>query len=299
MQTLDILRYFYTCAEYQNFSKAAKILGITQPTLSTQIKNLETQLGASLFLRNGRSISLTSKGKELLETSKHYYQLQKDVQKCFELKHAPLKPFRILVTDQIERPFVAELISKLARKEKVKMAIYSSTTEDALNMTQNDETDILLSHEKVKTNWNFIKIEFPVFLVTSSAIPKAPTFDDIGNVRKVLEYFGEDLIVPAKTLKLGKEYAQFKAKHKIDKEVLLESNIVSCLVRFCASGTGCSFLPLPYIYSSFYKEKLHLIGPREGYWKHAIYIYADLPTKELEIHPLVKGLREFGSLRSK
>lgn len=299
MQLLDILRYFYTCAEYQNFSRAAKILGITQPTLSTQIKNLENQVGTSLFLRNGKSISLTSKGKELFETSKQYYQLQKDVQRCLEIKRPPLKPFRILVTEQIERPFVAELVAKLAKKEKVKMAIYSSTTEEALNKTQNDETDILLSHEKVGTKWNFIKIEFPVFLVTSSSLPKSPTFDDLRNVRKVLEYFGEDLIVPAKTLKLGKEYAIFKAKHKIDKEVLLESNIVSCLVRFCASGTGCSFLPLPYIKSSFYEEKLHLIGPREGYWKHAIYIYGNLPAEELEAHPLVKGLREFGSLRSK
>lgn len=298
MTNMNYLFAFFVCAEHLSFSKAASILGISQPSLSLQIKNLEEQLGTSLFLRNGKSVSLTSKGKELQKSSGLFFDLKEEVLKIAHSKSSgnAVPAARILVTDEVERPFVAEIVSKVAKKLKGRLEIFSSTTSDALSKTANNETDILLSHEKVETSWNYIKVDFPVFLVTSSSIPKLPTFDNPGNIQKVLDYFGEDLIVPASSMKLGKEFFSFKKKHKLKKNVMMESNIISCLVRFVASGTGCSFLPLPFIKSSLYETHLHMIGPREGYWKHSIYIYANLSIEELNNHPLVKTIRTYGAL---
>lgn len=53
------LKYFVKSAEYLNFSEAAKRLFITQSTLSQQIKQLEFELGFTLFMRNSRHIALT------------------------------------------------------------------------------------------------------------------------------------------------------------------------------------------------------------------------------------------------
>lgn len=298
MFNMNYLYAFYICAEQLNFSKAAVILGISQPSLSLQIKNFEEQLGAPLFLRNGKSVSLTSRGKELLKSSSLFFDLKDQVAQCVEdqtdKKKIPVA--RILVTDELERPFVAEVVAKVAKKLGGRLEIHSSTTEDALSKAENKETDIVLSHEKVATSWNYIKIDFPVFLVTSSALPKLPIFDNPGNIQKVLDYFGEDLIIPDHSIKLGKEFHSFRKKHQLEGDVMLESNIVSCLVRFVASGTGCSFLPLPYIKSSLYQNRVHMIGPRDGYWKHSIYIYANIPKEKLEGHPLVKTIRAYGSL---
>jgi LysR family transcriptional activator of nhaA len=295
MINLNYLYAFFVSAEHLNFSKAASVLGISQPSLSQQIKNLEEQLGASLFLRNGKSVSLTSRGKDLQRSSSLFFDLQDEVAKVVEDKTAleDQPAARILVTDEIERPFVAEVVAKVAKKFKGKLEIFSSTTSEAFSKDNISKTDILLSHEKVETPWNYIKVDFPVFLVTSSAIPKLPAFDDAGNIQKVLDYFGEDLIIPASSIKLGREYLSFKKKYKLKKNVMMESNIISCLVRFVASGTGCSFLPSPYIKSSLYQNHLHLIGPREGYWKHSVYIYANDSVANLENHPLVKTIRSY------
>lgn len=57
------LESFIAIAKYNSFSKAARELYLTQPTLSNHIQNLESELGLLLFDRKGKTIELTSAGK--------------------------------------------------------------------------------------------------------------------------------------------------------------------------------------------------------------------------------------------
>lgn len=59
---LRILRYFLVVAREENMTKAAKLLHITQPTLSRQMMQLETTYGVKLFRRSNHSIILTPPG---------------------------------------------------------------------------------------------------------------------------------------------------------------------------------------------------------------------------------------------
>src|SRR6266704_6256087 len=63
-EPLDIrhLRYFLAVAEAGSFSRAADRLGITQPAISQQMRDLEAGLRVSLFQRRGKRILLTSAG---------------------------------------------------------------------------------------------------------------------------------------------------------------------------------------------------------------------------------------------
>lgn len=59
---IRVLRYFWTIAEENSVSKAAEQLHITQPTLSRQLRELETELGTELFTREKNRLKLTEAG---------------------------------------------------------------------------------------------------------------------------------------------------------------------------------------------------------------------------------------------
>jgi LysR family nitrogen assimilation transcriptional regulator len=60
------LRYFVAVARAESFTKAAKDLRVSQPSLGVQVKELERSLGTTLFTRHGRGVQLTEAGQILL-----------------------------------------------------------------------------------------------------------------------------------------------------------------------------------------------------------------------------------------
>ena len=64
--TLQDLRYLVTLAETRNFARAAEACYVSQPTLSTQIKKLEDELGLTLFERTNKRVMPTSAGSGLI-----------------------------------------------------------------------------------------------------------------------------------------------------------------------------------------------------------------------------------------
>ncbi len=59
---LRVLKYFLMVSREENITKAARLLHVTQPTLSRQLMQLEDELGVKLFERSNHSIVLTNFG---------------------------------------------------------------------------------------------------------------------------------------------------------------------------------------------------------------------------------------------
>lgn len=68
--TLQQLRYAITIADSTSMNEAAKQLFISQPSLSSSIRDLEEELGMELFIRSSRGITLTPEGNEICRLCK-------------------------------------------------------------------------------------------------------------------------------------------------------------------------------------------------------------------------------------
>lgn len=79
-------RYFLAVARQRNFTRAAEQLGIAPPTLTRQIQDMEAELGARLFLRQARDVSLTEAGAALVieaeATVRQFESAQRNAQRA-------------------------------------------------------------------------------------------------------------------------------------------------------------------------------------------------------------------------
>ena len=72
------LRSFHAVAQRSSFTAAARELGVSQPTITTQVKSLELEFGVELFVRRGRRIELTETGSGLLEITRRLFADEKE-----------------------------------------------------------------------------------------------------------------------------------------------------------------------------------------------------------------------------
>lgn len=80
---LKQLEAFVCVADKKSFSKAARDLYLTQPTISAHIASLEKELDARLFIRNTKEVSLSEDGTILYSYAKQMIDLEEKIEACF------------------------------------------------------------------------------------------------------------------------------------------------------------------------------------------------------------------------
>ena len=84
---LRVLRYFLAVTQEENITAAAERLHVTQPTLSKQLKDLETELSTTLFLRGKRKITLTEDGLFLKKRAQEIIDLADKTESAFQAEN--------------------------------------------------------------------------------------------------------------------------------------------------------------------------------------------------------------------
>ena len=84
---IDQLRAFHQVALTGSFTKASRILYLTQPAVSQQVRALESHLGITLFDRSNKKVILTSEGEILLAHTEKLFQQYKEIEELFGQLH--------------------------------------------------------------------------------------------------------------------------------------------------------------------------------------------------------------------
>ena len=122
---LKQLEAFVQVAEGGSFSKAAKQLFLTQPTISAHISSLEKELNARFFVRNTKEVKLSDDGKELYRYARQMIDLQKKIEERFETGKSESKHLITIAASTIPAQYLLpEILMKFNErypKEQVKL----------------------------------------------------------------------------------------------------------------------------------------------------------------------------------
>ena len=150
---LRLLRYFLTVAKEQSFTKAAEQLHITQPTLSRQMAAFEEELGITLFIRNGKKISLTDEGILLKRRALEILNLEERTLEELKGKEEVVEG---TITIGCGEFAAVETLAKICKtyKEKyplVQIVLHTATADAVYEMMNKGLVDIALFMEPVDT----------------------------------------------------------------------------------------------------------------------------------------------------
>ena len=150
---LRLLRYFLTVAKEQSFTKAAEQLHITQPTLSRQMAAFEEDLGITLFIRNGKKISLTDEGILLKRRALEILNLEERTLEELKGKEEVVEG---TITIGCGEFAAVETLAKICKtyKEKyplVQIVLHTATADTVYEMMNKGLVDIALFMEPVDT----------------------------------------------------------------------------------------------------------------------------------------------------
>ena len=136
---IRVLRYFLTVAREENITRAAESLHITQPSLSKQLMELETELGKQLLIRGKRKVTLTADGILLRKRAEEIVSL-------FEKTKQELHSDRLLLNGRISvggTPLKRLLQAATALRAEHPNVCFDFYTSDATDVTERLEHGIL------------------------------------------------------------------------------------------------------------------------------------------------------------
>ena len=141
------MKYFDTVCRFQNISKAAAYLHISQPTITVAIQSLESELGIKLFYRNGKHLLLTQEGSviwdKVASILSHIEQLEKEIRDVAHNKNH----IRLGVPLQIGVKLLPKLFNEFkALHPEINLEICEAGGIEALQLIERDELDMAITN---------------------------------------------------------------------------------------------------------------------------------------------------------
>ena len=157
MINLELYKIFVFVAKEENITKASEKLNISQPAVTKHIKNLEEQLGVTLFKRNKYGMELTDKGREL------YKEVGEPIIKIYNAERKFRSSRNINLGSHVtmlSRMFGKCIAEYYKLNPTSQIEVTNETFNDMLNMLENQKLDIVLSKKVDESVYNTNKIEF-------------------------------------------------------------------------------------------------------------------------------------------
>lgn len=154
------LYYFYKIADAGSLAQASKLVLISAPALSMQLKELEDQVGTPLFLRNGKGLELTETGHLVYDYAKDIFKLGQELKDTLSDQGGPGRRSKIEIgfEDSIPKSMIEKLVEFMF-DQGAKVIVREASIEQLRQMQENFELDLILTHSRPNNHYDDTQIK--------------------------------------------------------------------------------------------------------------------------------------------
>ena len=266
------LTTFVNVAESGSFSRAAQLLGYSQPAVSVQIRQLEEELGFRLFDRIGHAVRLTDQGRDALAYAQQVCRL------CQQMSQEPgeeqtVALIRLATSDSLSACLLQESFPKLRTEHPgIRLNLTTAGTAELFRLLDHNEADLVCTLDSHIYNTNYViasEEKIGVHFVVSRESPLAgkPVLsrDDL---------LSQDFLLTEQGMSYRRLLDEWMAKESLEIRPVLETGRADLICDLVEQGLGIGFLP-DYATDAAVARgtvvRLDAEGFRPELWKQLLY----------------------------
>jgi len=242
MLDLTRIKYFQAVAEAGSFSRAARRLGVSQPTLSIQVARLEEELGTPLFRRHRNGVTLNEVGRRLFAQCPDLFAqvtaMERTVRSQVEI---PTGDLRIATVNSVGIYVLPEALALFTRRfPKVRPTTRFEHSDVVTELLEEGDIDVAVTAQMKKPPMGISKmiIDDPLVLVCGRDHPLARR-----RYVRAKDLDGEKLIAFDDESPTAKVIDKVLARHKVKMDPIIKTPQIAAMVRMVRMNMGLAFLP--------------------------------------------------------
>ena len=235
------LNTFVQVAELLSFTQAADKLGYSQSTVSFQIRQLETELGVSLFDRINHTIALTDKGREMLQYAHDIIKLTEDMSMVARGEQQVGGLVRIAIAESLCNWLLSERFAALHTDYPgITMKIIAADTEDMFRLLGRNEADLVFTLDNHIYARDYVLVAEARIGVHFGTAADSPL---CGRRLKASDIVGEPFLLTERGMSYRRLMEEQLAKRNLEVKPILESGSTDLLCKLAEQGMGIAYLP--------------------------------------------------------
>lgn len=236
------LYYFWVVAKEGHLTRAAQQLHVSQSALSTQIRQLEEQLGQELFFREGKALLLTELGIVVLNYAESIFALGNElVETVSSGEGQQVQQLRVGAVATLSRNFQENLLRPIVGEENIRLVLESGSLDELLERLSVHKLDVVLSNRPVTAEaqkpWRCRRIDRQRVCLVGQPRRRKRAFrfaEDLGNIK---------LLLPGRSSDIRSQFDLLCEDMKIVANVLAEVDDMAMLRLLARDSEGVAVVP--------------------------------------------------------
>lgn len=254
----NLYKIFLYLYEEKSISKTANKLYVSQPAISYSLKELESQLGYTLFYRNSKGIEPTLEAKELYGYISMAFNILNDAEEHIKnLNNLNIGSIRIGTPTHIGIFFLSEYIAKFRKAyPKIHFEIISRPTTEMVEMLETRKLDIIIDTLPINSQKNVTKVTLKKLhncFAYNKNIFNDLKIKDLEDLRKC------PLILPSISSSIRAKLDEFMESQNIVLNPVLESRETEMLIDMVRKGVGVGYFISDFIEMQNDKDNFEII----------------------------------------